>query len=119
MLPCPPYSVLSESNECNDLNAPAVAFGETRRKERLGDTERMLVVWRSDFQSLCVRQHVAAKSAKKGRRDAKDAEDAEACVMACMLVSMITLPLVVALFCSCCRKGNFQALVCSPTRRQR
>ena len=37
-----------------------------------------------------------AKSAKKGRRDAKDAEDAEACVVACMVVSMITLPLVVA-----------------------
>ena len=35
-------------------------------------------------------------SAKKGRRDAKDAEDAEACVVACMVVSMITLPLVVA-----------------------
>ena len=32
------------------------------------------------------------KSAKKGRRDAKDAEDAEACVV----VSVITLPLVVA-----------------------
>ena len=31
---CPPYSVLSESNECNDLNAVAVAFGETRRKWR-------------------------------------------------------------------------------------
>ena len=59
------------------------------------------------------------KSAKKGRRDAKDAEDAEACVVACMVVSMITLPLVVALFCSCCRKGNFQALVCSSTRMQR
>ena len=37
--------------------------------------------------------HVVAKSAKKGRRDAKDAE---ACVVACMVVSMITLPLVVA-----------------------
>ena len=35
--------------------ASAQAFGETRRIERLGDTERMLVVWRSDFQSLCVR----------------------------------------------------------------
>ena len=63
--------------------------------------------------------HVMAKSAKKGRRDAEDAEVAEACVVACMVVSMITLPLVVALFCSCCRKVNFQALVCSPTRRQR
>ena len=55
------------------------------------------------------------KSAKKGRRDAKDAEVAEAC----MVVSMITLPLVVALFCSYCHKGNFQALVCAPTRMQR
>ena len=36
--------------------------------------------------------HVVAKSAKKGRRDAEDAEDAEACVV----VSVITLPLVVA-----------------------
>ena len=33
------------------------------------------------------------KSAKKGRRDAEDAEDAEACVVG----SVITLPLVVAL----------------------
>ena len=30
ILPCPPYSVLSESNECNDLNANAIAIGETR-----------------------------------------------------------------------------------------
>ena len=34
-----------------------------------------------------------ARSAKKGRRDAEDAEDAEACVVG----SVITLPLVVAL----------------------
>ena len=40
----------------------------------------------------CVVACVVAKSAKKGRRDAEDAEDAEACVVA----SMITLPLVVA-----------------------
>ena len=39
----------------------------------------------------CV-MHVVAKSAKKGRRDAEDAEDAEACVVG----SVITLPLVVA-----------------------
>ena len=69
--------------------------------------------------SVALRALAHFKSAKKGRRDAKDAEDAEACVVACMVVSMITLPLVVALFCSCCRKGNFQALVCSPTRMQR
>ena len=37
--------------------------------------------------------HVVARSAKKGRRDAEDAEDAEACVVG----SVITLPLVVAL----------------------
>ena len=36
--------------------------------------------------------HVMARSAKKGRRDAEDAEDAEACVVG----SVITLPLVVA-----------------------
>ena len=28
ILPCPPYSVLSESNECNDLIAGALACGE-------------------------------------------------------------------------------------------
>ena len=39
ILHCPPYSVLGESNECNDLNADALAFGETRRIKRLGDTE--------------------------------------------------------------------------------
>ena len=74
-----------------------------------------LKVRRRDAEHL----HVMARSAKKGRRDAKDAEDAEACVVACMVVSMITLPLVVALFCSCYRKGNFQALVCTTTRMQR
>ena len=42
ILPCPPYSVLGESNKCNDLNACAIAFGETRRIKRLGDTERGL-----------------------------------------------------------------------------
>jgi hypothetical protein len=36
--------------------------------------------------------HEVARRAKKGRRDAKVAEDAEACVV----VSVITLPLVVA-----------------------
>ena len=56
--------------------------------------------------------HVMARSARKGRRDADDAE-------ACVVASTVTLPLVVAYFCSCCRKGNFQALMCSTTRRQR
>ena len=36
--------------------------------------------------------HVVARSAKNGRRDAEDAEVAEACVVG----SVITLPLVVA-----------------------
>ena len=42
ILPCPPYSVLGVSNEWNDLNAPAVAFGETRRIKR---TEARRVFW--------------------------------------------------------------------------
>ena len=53
---------------------------------------------------------MVAKSAKKGRRDAEDAE-------ACVVVYVIALPLVVAYFCSCCRKGNFQALVCTTTKK--
>ena len=43
-----------------------------------------------------------AKSAKKGRRDAKVAEDAEACVVG----SVITLPLVVALVIALSFRSN-------------
>ena len=51
-------------------------------------------MWSLDVRRLDAELlHVMARSAKKGRRAAKDAEDAEACVVG----SVITLPLVVAL----------------------
>ena len=51
--------------------------------------------------------HVMAKSAKKGRRDAEDAEDAEACVVG----SVITLPLVVALVYCFIFRSNLANLI--------
>ncbi len=53
-------------------DACALAFGETRRNERLGDTERF---WKSMEKRLPVALRALArfKSVKKGRCDAEDA----------------------------------------------
>ena len=103
----------------SDVSLAFTLAGWKSMEKRLPVALRAAARFKSAKKRDAEHLHVMARSAKKGRRDAEDAEDVEACVVACMVVSMITLPLVVALFCSCCRKGNFQALVCSPTRMQR
>ncbi len=93
---------------------PSAKHGEKR------GSEARRVLWKiSEKGASAPLRARGSEKCEKGTQRRKGRRGRRACVMACMVVSMITLPLVVALFCSCCRKGNFQALVCSPTRRQR